>query len=75
MQDSNGDLGQTGQPSLNLKLRPPAVALGRPVAHPADKIDYARLLKAPGTSLGQTAAKTGIPKASRHRCLVNTALA
>ncbi len=43
--------------------------IGRPVAHPADKIDYARLLKAQGVSLGQIAAKTGIPKTSLHRYL------
>jgi DNA invertase Pin-like site-specific DNA recombinase len=45
--------------------------IGRPVAHPADKIEYARLLKQQGTSLGQIAAKTGIPKTSLHRYLAN----
>jgi DNA invertase Pin-like site-specific DNA recombinase len=39
--------------------------VGRPVAHPADKIEYARLLKAQGASLGTIATKTGIP---RPRC-------
>ncbi|MER6831968.1 recombinase family protein [Streptosporangium sp. NPDC000563] len=43
--------------------------IGRPVAHPADKIEYARLLKAQGHTLGQVAAKTGIPKTSLHRYL------
>ena len=43
--------------------------VGRPVAHPADKIDYARLLKQQGGSLGEIAAKTGIPKTSLHRYL------
>ncbi len=39
------------------------------VAHPADKIEYARLLRGQGESLGQIAAKTSIPKASLHRYL------
>ncbi|PRX98998.1 recombinase family protein [Allonocardiopsis opalescens] len=43
--------------------------IGRPVAHPADKIEYARLLKRQGSSLGEIAAKTGIPKTSLHRYL------
>lgn len=43
--------------------------VGRPVAHPADKIEYARLLKAGGASLGKIAEKTGIPKTSLHRYL------
>jgi DNA invertase Pin-like site-specific DNA recombinase len=43
--------------------------VGRPIAHPADKIEYARLLKAQGSSLGVIAAKTGIPKTSLHRYL------
>lgn len=41
----------------------------RPVAHPADKIEYARLLKQQGSSLGEITTKTGIPKTSLHRCL------
>jgi len=41
--------------------------VGRPVAHPADKIEYARLLKAQGLSLGAIAKKTSIPKTSLHR--------
>ncbi|WP_019900468.1 recombinase family protein [Salinispora arenicola] len=44
--------------------------VGRPVAHPADKIEYARLLKAQGASLGRIAGKTGIPKTTLHRYLV-----
>jgi DNA invertase Pin-like site-specific DNA recombinase len=45
--------------------------VGRPVAHPADKIEYARLLKAQGESLGTISTKTGIPKTSLHRYLVD----
>jgi len=40
---------------------------GRPIAHPADKIEYARLLRGQGKSYGEISAKTGIPKASLHR--------
>ncbi|MGH3550302.1 MAG: recombinase family protein [Pseudonocardiaceae bacterium] len=47
--------------------------VGRPVAHPADKIDYARLLHLQGNSLGQIATKTGIPKTSLHRYLTESA--
>ena len=43
--------------------------VGRPVAHPADKIEYARLLHGQGKSYGEISAKTGIPKASLHRYL------
>lgn len=46
--------------------------VGRPVAHPADKIEYARLLHAQGDSLGRIATKTGIPKTSLHRYLTDT---
>jgi DNA invertase Pin-like site-specific DNA recombinase len=49
--------------------------IGRPVAHPEDKIEYARLLKGQGVSLGQIAAKTGIPKTSLHRYLAEQAAA
>ncbi|MDT3443826.1 recombinase family protein [Pseudofrankia sp. BMG5.37] len=45
--------------------------VGRPIAHPADKIEYARLLKANGESLGAIATKTGIPKTSLHRYLAD----
>src|SRR6266545_4244336 len=41
----------------------------RSLAHPPDKIEYARLLKGEGHTLGQIAAKTGIPKTSLHRYL------
>ncbi|MFJ6088022.1 hypothetical protein ACIQI8_42340 [Streptomyces sp. NPDC092369] len=41
--------------------------VGRPVAHPTDKIEYARLLKARGSSDGEMSTKTGIPKTSLHR--------
>ena len=43
--------------------------IGRPVAHPADKIEYARLLRSRGDSLSQISAKTSIPKTSLHRYL------
>jgi DNA invertase Pin-like site-specific DNA recombinase len=43
--------------------------IGRPRAHSADKIDYASLLRQQGRSLGEIAAKTGIPKTSLHRYL------
>jgi len=44
--------------------------VGRPVTHRADKIEYPRLLKAQGVSLGEIAVKAGIPKTSLHRYLV-----
>ena len=47
--------------------------IGLPVAHPEEKIEYARLLKGQGGSLGQIAAKTGIPKTSLHRYLASEA--
>jgi DNA invertase Pin-like site-specific DNA recombinase len=43
--------------------------IGRPIAHPADKIEYARLLRGEGQSYGEISAKTKIPKASLHRYL------
>jgi DNA invertase Pin-like site-specific DNA recombinase len=43
--------------------------IGRPIAHPADKIEYARLLRREGQSYGEISAKTKIPKASLHRYL------
>jgi DNA invertase Pin-like site-specific DNA recombinase len=46
--------------------------VGRPIAHPAEKIEYARLLKAQGASLGAIGTKTGIPKTSLHRYLTDT---
>jgi DNA invertase Pin-like site-specific DNA recombinase len=45
--------------------------VGRPVAHSPEKIEYARLLKAQGQSLGAIATKTGIPKTSLHRYLAD----
>ena len=45
--------------------------IGRPLAHAADKIEYARLLRVQGDSLGVIAAKTGIPKTSLHRYLTS----
>jgi len=41
--------------------------VGRPIAHPSEKIEYARLLKAQGHSLSVIATKTNIPKTSLHR--------
>jgi DNA invertase Pin-like site-specific DNA recombinase len=41
--------------------------VGRPVAHSAEAIEYARLLKGQGQSLGAIAEKTGIPKTSLYR--------
>jgi DNA invertase Pin-like site-specific DNA recombinase len=46
--------------------------IGRPAAWPADKIDYARLLREQGKSLGEIASKNGIPKTSLHRYLAPT---
>lgn len=43
--------------------------IGRPLAHPADKVEYARLLKDQGASYGEISTKTGIPKTSLHRYL------
>ncbi|WP_327725012.1 recombinase family protein [Streptomyces europaeiscabiei] len=43
--------------------------IGRPLAHPADKVEYARLLKNQGASYGEISTKTGIPKTSLHRYL------
>jgi DNA invertase Pin-like site-specific DNA recombinase len=43
--------------------------VGRPLAHSADKIEYARLLRGQGSSYGEISAKTSIPKASLHRYL------
>src|SRR5580704_15936259 len=43
--------------------------IGRPIAHPADKIEYARLLRGEGQSYGEISAKTNIPKASLYRYL------
>jgi DNA invertase Pin-like site-specific DNA recombinase len=45
--------------------------IGRPVAHAAETVEHARLLKAQGASLGQIAAKTHIPKTSLHRYLAD----
>jgi DNA invertase Pin-like site-specific DNA recombinase len=47
--------------------------VGRPLAHPADKVEYARLLQGQGASYGEISAKTGIPKASLHRYLAQRA--
>ncbi len=45
--------------------------IGRPFAHAADMIEFARLLKGQGHTLGQITAKTGIPKTSLHRYLAD----
>ncbi|MEA3532817.1 hypothetical protein U3653_32100 [Nocardia sp. CDC186] len=41
-------------------------------AWPDDKIDYTRLLREQGNSLGEIPSKTGIPKTSLHRYLTPT---
>ena len=43
--------------------------IGRPFAHPAEKVEFAQLLNDQGHTLGEIAAKTGIPKTSLHRYL------
>jgi hypothetical protein len=43
--------------------------LGRPIAHTADKVEYARMLRGQGKSYGEISARTGIAKASLHRYL------
>ena len=43
--------------------------VGRPVAHPPEKIEYAHLLQKQGESFGAIAEKTGIPKTSLYRYL------
>jgi DNA invertase Pin-like site-specific DNA recombinase len=43
--------------------------IGQPLAHAADKVEFAWLLKGQGHTLGQISAKTGIPKTSLHRYL------
>lgn len=48
--------------------------VGRPVAHPEDKIEYARLLRREHKSLAEIARKTGIPKTSLHRYLGSAAV-
>lgn len=47
--------------------------VGHPVAHSADKIEYARLLRRENKSLNESAKKTGIPKISLHRYLRSAA--
>ncbi len=47
--------------------------VGRPVAHPEDKIEYARLLPREHKSLAEIARKTDIPKTSPHRYLGSAA--
>ncbi|WP_413471477.1 helix-turn-helix domain-containing protein [Streptomyces sp. MB09-02B] len=53
-------------PRRRRSRRPPHRTPRRP---PEDKIKYAKLRKVQGSSLGQIAAKTGIPKTSLHRYL------
>jgi DNA invertase Pin-like site-specific DNA recombinase len=43
--------------------------VGRPIAHSAEKIEYARLLRNQGESYGSITKKTGIPRASLSRYL------
>ncbi|MFJ1877700.1 MULTISPECIES: helix-turn-helix domain-containing protein [Streptomyces] len=50
--------------------RPSRRPTRRPTGGPrVRQIEYARLLKGQGASLGQIAAKTGIPETSLHRYL------
>ena len=57
------------RPGDTVVIRTSGRHVGRPVAHPEDKVEYARPLKAQGESLGKIAAKTGTPKTSLHRYL------
>ena len=43
--------------------------IGRPLAHSNETIEYARLLREQGHSLGEIQKKTGIPRSSAHRYL------
>jgi len=43
--------------------------IGRPIAHPEDKIEYARLLKSEGRTLGQIAGKTSPTPKTRSNTL------
>ncbi|MEU6033677.1 GNAT family N-acetyltransferase [Streptomyces tauricus] len=43
--------------------------ISRSVALPTDRVGYARLLKQQGSSLGEVADATGVPKTSLHRYL------
>ncbi|WP_433651046.1 recombinase family protein [Micromonospora zamorensis] len=43
--------------------------VGRPMAHKPEQIEFARLLKKQGDSLGEIVKKTGIPKSSLRRYL------
>ncbi|MGH3604225.1 MAG: RNA polymerase sigma factor SigJ [Pseudonocardiaceae bacterium] len=52
---------------LPRRTRRPSRRVGRPVAHPADKIEYARLLKGQGPASARP--KPGILKTSLHRYL------
>jgi DNA invertase Pin-like site-specific DNA recombinase len=44
---------------------------GSPMARAVEKIEYARLLKTQGHSLGQIITKTGTPRSSLHRYLTD----
>jgi hypothetical protein len=48
---------------------------GRPVTHLAGQIEFARLLNARGHTLGQAAARSGIPETSLQRYLASGVLA
>ena|SRR5260221_5860577 len=64
--------GSAGR-SVAVRRRTAAGHIGRPAAHPEETIEYAGLLKGQGRSLGQIAARTGIPKTSLHRYLASEA--
>lgn len=73
--DVEGSLGGTHLYRRTRRQRPrrrEGRHVGRRVALPADKIEYARLLKAQGASLGVFATTTDIPKTSLYRYLVDT---
>jgi DNA-binding HxlR family transcriptional regulator len=56
--------------STNIVPKPATLASrGRPVAHAAEAIARARLLRGQGASYGKISAETGIPKTSLHRYL------
>jgi DNA invertase Pin-like site-specific DNA recombinase len=46
-------------------------AVGRPIAHTPESIEFARLLKAQGHSIRVISAKTGIPRSSLSRYLTD----
>jgi len=74
--DEGGELLRVVQCKVSSHARAVAEAarrqVGRPVAHPAERIERARLPKATGDSLAVIYRRTGIPNASLHRYLAAT---